>query len=293
MDAIICVDAARQIIVFNPAAERMFGYLADEVVGRTVDAVLLDDVDRFFHAESDHHLLRSGAKTPPVEYLSELTGRRKDGAEFPVEAAFSRVGPPGEEQFTAVVRDITERRRTERAITETEARQRAFLRDVLFSVTEGRLRLVDSRAELPLPLGPIGEAVPLRLPSLREVRDRVRDTAMEQGLSVERAFDLVTAAGEAMINAVQHGGGEATARICGSPGRVQVWIEDRGRGISVTDLPKATLLKGHSGGDSFGHGFFMMLRTADVVYLLTGPSGTTVVIEQSAVPNEPPWLKGL
>ena len=105
----------------------------------------------------------------------------------------------------------------------------------------------------------------------------MRGAAAACGLPEDRTFDLVSAASECAMNAFQHGGGAAAARVCAEAGRVQDWVEDQGKGIAVSDLPKATLLKGHSGGGSFGHGFFLILQTVDAIYLLTGPSGTTVV----------------
>jgi len=61
----------------------------------------------------------------------------------------------------------------------------------------------------------------------------------------------------------------------------------------MEELPKATLMKGYSGSGGaggFGHGFFLMLAYVDTVHLLTGPNGTTVVLEQWRIP--PPDKQG-
>ena len=70
---------------------------------------------------------------------------------------------------------------------------------------------------------------------------------------------------------------------------VQVWIEDCGKGIDMNNLPRATLERGWTTAGSLGHGFWLMLQTIDHVYLLTGPTGTTVVLEQDKVAPIPAW----
>ena len=88
------------------------------------------------------------------------------------------------------------------------------------------------------------------------------------------------------MNAVVHaGGGEAVVRA--SDDIVQVWIVDHGSGIQMAELPRVTLELGYSTKDSLGHGFWMMLRAADSVYLLTGSSGTTIVLTLHRQPFNP------
>ena len=71
---------------------------------------------------------------------------------------------------------------------------------------------------------------------------------------------------------------------------VQVRVEDHGTGISMENLPRAALSRGFSTKATLGHGLKMMLQTADRVYLLTGPGGTTVVLEQERERPVPNWL---
>jgi anti-sigma regulatory factor (Ser/Thr protein kinase) len=176
--------------------------------------------------------------------------------------------------------DISERRAQERE-------KAAFLRDVLASVTEGRLRLCEQPSDLPAPLpalpGASGDSLTLTEETLYLLRRRIRETGAALGFPPERTADLMSAAHEAAMNAVQHGGGAASARLHAAPdgSRMQVWVQDRGAGIRVADLPKATLLRGHSGRGGFGHGYVLILSYADAVHLLTGPGGTTVVLEQA------------
>jgi CheY-like chemotaxis protein/anti-sigma regulatory factor (Ser/Thr protein kinase) len=169
--------------------------------------------------------------------------------------------------------------------------QRAFLKDVLYSVTERRLHLCDTPDELPSTLSMRFEGcVTITAPSLCQMRRATREAACGIGLPDERCSDLVTAVGEVGMNAVVHAGG-GEARIFTHTDSVQVWIEDKGRGIDVADLPKATLERGYTTANSLGHGFFIALKLADQIYLLTGSSGTTAVVVQYSRPPEPAWAQ--
>ena len=169
-------------------------------------------------------------------------------------------------------------------------RQQQLLRDVLASVTDNRLHLCNSRAELPPCLMPVGEPVSLSADDLRTLRERVCETVLRAGFSDERCYDLMTAASEAAMNAVVHGGG-GEGRVCvKADDTVQVWVEDRGRGIAMDQLPRAALERGHSTAGTLGHGFWLMLKTADRLWLVTGETGTTVVLEQERLPPEPIWV---
>ncbi len=199
-------------------------------------------------------------------------------------------------------RDGLERRVAERTAALAEANQalaglagwqRGFLRDVLASVTEGRLRLCDDALGLPPPRGAAcGEPIPLNgQGGLRDLRCRAIVAAERGGLPDERVHDLVTAVNEAGMNAIVHAG-EGTARVCSDAGgTVQVRVEDAGHGITLENLPRATLARGFTTAGTLGHGLKLMLQTADRLWLLTGPTGTTVVLEQDRQPPEPAWMQ--
>lgn len=192
-------------------------------------------------------------------------------------------------------------RERERAAAERLAmlnQQRVFLRDVLASVTEGKLLLCDSPADLPARFPALSEPLVLTRESLRRLRQETLRRALGAGLSTERTDDLVLSVNESAMNAVVHGGG-GTAVIGGidtegEPGHlemIQVWIEDRGSGIDMAHLPQATLERGYSSAGTFGHGFWLVLKSTDRTYLMTGPTGTTVVIEQERTPPPPAWMR--
>lgn len=158
--------------------------------------------------------------------------------------------------------------------------KRVFLRDVLRTVTDGRLLLCVTARDLPKALPLLAGPMPLTNDTGSAFRDAVRKAADTCGLPPARIFDLVVGTGEATTNAVRHAGG-GTGRVCGDPktGLVQVWVEDRGHGIDLGILPRATLERGFSEDGGFGYGFWMMFHAVDRTYLLTGRRGTTVVLE--------------
>lgn len=111
VDAIIVIDERGTIESFNPAAERIFGYQAAEVVGRNVSG-LMPSPDRERH---DGYLSRYLAEGQPriIGIGREVTALRKDGTPFPIDLAVSEMEVGGRRMFTGLVRDITERKRAE------------------------------------------------------------------------------------------------------------------------------------------------------------------------------------
>ncbi|HUF50703.1 MAG TPA: PAS domain S-box protein [Longimicrobiales bacterium] len=113
-DAIISVDENFQITLFNQGAEAMFGYTATEVLGRELSMLL---PHRFRGAHDGHmrHFAVSGTVARRMGERQEIAGLRKDGTEFAAEASISKLDLFGSMVFTVVMRDITARKRAERA----------------------------------------------------------------------------------------------------------------------------------------------------------------------------------
>jgi PAS domain S-box-containing protein len=226
-------------------------------------------------------------------FLFEHRVRRQDGVyrTFAVRAVAILHDDSTIREWVGIHTDVTERRAMEAAREAVLAQQGVFLRDVLSSVTEGKLLLSTNPAHLPAPLVPVGEAIALtREGGLRDLRLRAQAAAQGAGHSEERQFDLITAVSEAGMNAILHGGGGTGQVSVGESGTVQVRVEDQGGGIAMENLPRATLSRGFSTKATLGHGLKMMLETADRLYLLTGSSGTTVVLEQERDRPLPAWL---
>jgi PAS domain S-box-containing protein len=119
MDAIITLDADQYILLFNPAAEKMFGCTADEASGEFIQRLIPEwfgaagsacigtvanaEIANFFQKKDE---------------LRAVTGLRANGEEFPIEAAISQCEVDGKTLYTAVLRDVTDRVRVESALQE-------------------------------------------------------------------------------------------------------------------------------------------------------------------------------
>jgi len=112
LDAIITIDDKSRILEFNPAAEAMFGYAAEEAVGKAMDALIVPPSLRARHRRGMKRYLTAG-EGPILGKRTELTAMRSDGTQFPVEIAIVPIVSNGVTLFTGHVRDLTERRRWE------------------------------------------------------------------------------------------------------------------------------------------------------------------------------------
>lgn len=165
----------------------------------------------------------------------------------------------------------------------TEAIRRRIHREVLFAVTGGKIRLCD-REEIDREWPGMENPIPIRQElDVRTVREAVRQHGLAAGMSLDRASDIGLCASEAATNALLHGNGGA-ATLEERDGLVRIRVTDWGQGIDPENLPRATLLKGWSSRASMGLGFTVINEMADRVYLYTGTSGTTVIIEMAAHP---------
>ncbi|MBV9122564.1 MAG: PAS domain S-box protein, partial [Planctomycetes bacterium] len=118
LDAIIVADAGQHITLFNPAAERLFGYQAAEVLGQPLSVLLPPE---FQEKHLKGGLSSSGSSAAKVIARTvEIRGRRKDGAEFPVEFSMNVMELRGERQYLVSIRDLTERNRLRAAMVQSE-----------------------------------------------------------------------------------------------------------------------------------------------------------------------------
>ncbi len=125
LDSVIAMDHQGRIVDFNPAAERTFGYRRDEVIGKTLAETIVPPSLRESHRRGLAKYLETG-EGPVLGRRIELTGLRKDGSEFPVELAITRIAgePP---TFVGFARDISDQKELESARRESEERfQKSF-----------------------------------------------------------------------------------------------------------------------------------------------------------------------
>jgi diguanylate cyclase (GGDEF)-like protein/PAS domain S-box-containing protein len=123
-DAIVTITPDGIVRWFNRGAERIFGHRAEEVIGQPV-TLLMPERYRDLCVAGLHRYLRTG-EARVVGVTTELVGLRKDGSEFPIEMSLGETHENGERLFTGVIRDITERKRTEDALREARDRFRSL-----------------------------------------------------------------------------------------------------------------------------------------------------------------------
>jgi PAS domain S-box-containing protein len=115
-DAIVSIDRSGIMTTCNEAALRMFGYAREEMLGRNV-SLLMPSPHREAH---DHYLdqYHSTGVRKVIGFWREVSGRRKDGEEFPLEVSVSETQVGGQHSFTGILRDLTERKRVEARLKE-------------------------------------------------------------------------------------------------------------------------------------------------------------------------------
>jgi PAS domain S-box-containing protein len=113
-DAIITIDEDSQIIFVNPATEKVFGYLSQELIGASL-TMLMPEYLRHLHEAGFSRYVRTGEKHLSWQAM-ELPGLHKTGREVPLELSFGEFTRDGRRYFTGIVRDITERKRAAEAL---------------------------------------------------------------------------------------------------------------------------------------------------------------------------------
>jgi PAS domain S-box-containing protein len=134
MDAIVAIDERMTITLFNPAAELMFGHTAAHAVGKPLD-MLIPQRFRSVHVVHMSKFTGHGQVVPrTVVPQLEIVGMRADGTEFPIESTFSKSVIDGQMQMTAVLRDATQKRKTEENLRDANSQ----LRELSNSLTQVR-----------------------------------------------------------------------------------------------------------------------------------------------------------
>ena len=122
VDGIITIDAEGTVTSFNQAAENIFGYDAEEVIGKNVKMLMPSP-----HREQHDDYLRNYHETGRKNIIGvgrEVTGKQKDGTTFPMDLAVSEVDLGDRTIYTGIVRDISERRRLEKEILNVSEQER-------------------------------------------------------------------------------------------------------------------------------------------------------------------------
>ncbi len=181
LDGILTIDEFGIIETVNSATERMFGYVATEMIGRNVNMLMpspyREEHDEYLHnyrASGVPHIIGSGR---------EVSGRRKDGSVFPIELAVSEMRVGRQRRFTGLVRDITRRKKSAELLQQAkEKAEHANRAKDIF--------LANMSHEIRTPLG--GMLGMMELLSLSALNDEQRDTlqtARESGENLLRVLN--------------------------------------------------------------------------------------------------------
>jgi PAS domain S-box-containing protein len=125
MDAIITVDERQHIVLFNKAAEEVFGCAREEAIGAPLDGFI---PERFRTAHGEHLRRFPETETSPRRMGTQriVMALRRNGEEFPIDASISQVSENGQRLFTVILRDVSERARSEKALLESREEIRAL-----------------------------------------------------------------------------------------------------------------------------------------------------------------------
>lgn len=131
MDGIISIDDKGTVETLNPAAEKIFGYVADEIIGNNVSMLMPEP----FHSEHDDYLadyLRTG-QTKAIGIGRAVKGLRKNGSTFPMRIAVTEMNFQGKRKFVGAIRDTSEYERAEKAAKKAHEQ----LSDAIESISDG------------------------------------------------------------------------------------------------------------------------------------------------------------
>jgi len=131
MDGVITLDENQKIILFNPAAEKIFGCSAASAIGKPIDHFIPSHLadHQYGDGQVRWHAGEGGDSSSPQEIFGALGinfGVRADGRKFPLEATISQVNLTHERLYTVILRDVTQRKQVEEDLREKEERFRSM-----------------------------------------------------------------------------------------------------------------------------------------------------------------------
>ena len=118
VDGVVTIDATGQVSSFNRAAERVFGYRADEILGRNVSTLMPSPHQQAHDGYLARYLATGEARI--IGMGREVEGLRSDGARFPMDLSVTEFSMGGERFFIGIVRDISERKKLEEQLRQSQ-----------------------------------------------------------------------------------------------------------------------------------------------------------------------------
>jgi len=127
MDAVITIDINQKILLFNSSAEKMFQCRSEDAINQSLDKFIPNRF-REMHKKHIENFGKTGITMRSMGSINPIYGLRCNGKEFPIEASISQVETTGQKLFTVIIRDITERKKSEEALISSEARYRLLFK---------------------------------------------------------------------------------------------------------------------------------------------------------------------
>jgi two-component system sensor kinase FixL len=232
VDGIITIDERGIVEAINPAAQRIFGYTAGEVIGRNV-SMLMPEPHRSDHGGYIARYLRTGERRI-IGIGREVRGCRKNGTEFPMDLAVSDTLVAGGRIFTGLIRDITERKRLEQEIIEiSDHEQRRIGSDLHDDLCQ---RLAGIRFSCDALKRSLGKTT---TESVSERVERIGHSlgeAIERTRSLARGLSPVALEANGLISALQELASEVRTKA-----GIECVFDSKGR-VAVNDAMAATHL---------------------------------------------------
>ena len=205
-DGIVVIDEQGAITRFNPAAEHMFGWKSDDVVGWPLDSLLPEEL-REPHASQAEGYFAAGLPRTAVGQTIELTGMRSNGERFPLELSLSVGNPSGKGLALVVIRDVSARKKAEEELRQalsqlqkTTALQQAILDGSEYSIiatqADGTITVFNAGAERMLGYWAeevVGKATPALFHDKDETIERAKALSENVGMSIEPGIETYVA----------------------------------------------------------------------------------------------------
>ena len=117
-DAVLSIDRQGRVVLFNPAAERIFGYPRNEVIGQKVNMLMAEP----YATEHDEYIARyeRTGEARAIGRIRTVSARRKNGEPFPIELSVTEISVDQEVHYAAFIRDISEKTKLQNQLMESE-----------------------------------------------------------------------------------------------------------------------------------------------------------------------------
>ncbi|MGL4205654.1 MAG: PAS domain S-box protein [Aeromonadaceae bacterium] len=234
VDAIITINQRGLVESFNPAAERMFGYQAGEVIGKNV-SLLMPEPQRSHHNDYLHHHAESGEKRL-LGMGREVNGRHKSGLAIPLELSINEVQVETGTFYTGFLHDISERKRSEQELIAAQQQLQGVIDAaseiaIIATDTHGTINLFNSGAERMLGYA-ASEMINRETPAIIHLQDEV----IAHGIELSQELGYPVNGFDVFIARARHGGYE-----------VREWTYVHKSGRHLTVLLAVTAIKDAQG----------------------------------------------